>query len=609
MGHAERLVTPAILPQPHESLPGFLRRLASAQSYSDVSEFLSGFGLTYGRPMIESLESVELSLGVPPGSISAMSPRAGAERPVLEWRFQRNACAPVCPVCIAEKRPHHEAWGHVFVTACPLHDVALVGTCPLCHEPFQPDKGSYGSCACGCPLDRIPAEPAAPWEVAISALVAGEIHPSRALLPPALAFRTPRDIGSFLLFLGGSEARSRTGKPGKSNLPRTPEAARTFLAPISGMLCDWPNGFSGAVRERLEAGQGATLPERLGKWYHGLMRFRSEAYADFRAALTDVAAVAFDGFYGGAALPPDTERAWISAAEAARLLGVRAERVVDAVSTGHLEGRLHRSGFGHRHTVVSRGAVDALKAAREAALDKTGARDLLGITKAQYRLMEEAGVLTPTLLAENHPLVDGVHDRKALEQLVERITDKAENQAGETVAFSEISLRFTTDKAALLDLLRAIIAGAIAPCRESINSKLGDFAFPRAHLKTHLQDRRHDRGWSVEEVAAITGWKAQCIAHWCDLGLLRCEMRGHFRGWVRIIRPEELAAFQMTFLPVTSLAKELGTTSRKIMPSLDAAKVEILGALSEGPTSRGHLVRVSSLCLNIQKSGESSHAP
>jgi hypothetical protein len=259
------------------------------------------------------------------------------------------------------------------------------------------------------------------------------------------------------------------------------------------------------------------------------MRFRSEAYGDFRVALSEVAAEAFDGSYGGAALPADTERAWISAAEAARLLGVRAERVVDAVSTGHLEGRLHRSGFGHRHTVVSREAVEALQAAREAALYKTGARDLLGITKAQYRLMEEAGVLTPTLLAEKHPLVDGVHDREALARMVNRIAEKADYLTGETVAFSDISLRFTTDKAALLDLLRAIIAGEIAPCRKSIHGKLGDFAFPRAHLKTYLQDRRHDRGWSIEEVAEVTGWKSQCLAHWCDLGLLGVR-RGSISG-------------------------------------------------------------------------------
>ena len=104
------------------------------------------------------------------------------------------------------------------------------------------------------------------------------------------------------------------------------------------------------------------------------------------------------------------------------------------------------------------------------------------------------------------------------------------------------------------------------------------------------------RRWSVEEVAQITGWKAQCVAHWCELGLLGCEMRGHFWGRARIIRPEHLAAFQITYIPLASLAKELGTTPRALMSALSDANVEVLGACTEGAASRGHLVRVSDLC-------------
>ena len=120
--------------------------------------------------------------------------------------------------------------------------------------------------------------------------------------------------------------------------------------------------------------------------------------------------------------------------------------------------------------------------------------------------------------------------------------------------------------------------------------------FPRALLKAHLQDRRHDRGWPVEEVAGITGWKAQCIAYWCDLGLLECECREHFRGRGRIIRPEHLAAFQTSYVPVASPAKELGKSSRGLMSALGDAGIEVLGACAEGATSRGHVVRVSDLC-------------
>jgi hypothetical protein len=140
------------------------------------------------------------------------------------------------------------------------------------------------------------------------------------------------------------------------------------------------------------------------------------------------------------------------------------------------------------------------------------------------------------------------------------------------------------------------MAGEIAPCRESVHGRLGDFTFPRALLKAHLQDRRHDRGWSVEEVSLITGWKAQFIAYWCDLGLLGCETREHFRGRARIIRPEHLAAFQTSYVPVASLAKELRKSPRGLLAALSEADIGVLGACAEGTASRGHLVRVSDLC-------------
>jgi hypothetical protein len=51
--------------------------------------------------------------------------------------------------------------------------------------------------------------------------------------------------------------------------------------------------------------------------------------------------------------------------------------------------------------------------------------------------------------------------------------------------------------------------------------------------------------------------------------------------------------FQMTYIPVASLAKELGTTSRGLMSALHDANIEVLGAFSEGEVSRGHIICVA----------------
>jgi hypothetical protein len=55
--------------------------------------------------------------------------------------------------------------------------------------------------------------------------------------------------------------------------------------------------------------------------------------------------------------------------------------------------------------------------------------------------------------------------------------------------------------------------------------------------------------------------------------------------------PEHLEAFQITYVPLASLAKELGTTSRGLMSALRDANIEVLGALTEGSTNRAHLRR------------------
>ena len=42
-----------------ESLEGFLRRLAEAELWADVSEYLGGIGARYGRSLIENAAEIE----------------------------------------------------------------------------------------------------------------------------------------------------------------------------------------------------------------------------------------------------------------------------------------------------------------------------------------------------------------------------------------------------------------------------------------------------------------------------------------------------------------------------------------------------------------------
>lgn len=588
---------PTLSPAEHESLDGFLRRLAEQAFWPDVAGFLSGLGLRYGRRMIEESAKTEELLDLSPGSLSAILPTVQPAAPSLNRHFERHHSAPVCPACLADGAPHHQSWRHAFVTCCVDHGLRLVDKCPMCQGSFLPGRGGYDSCHCGCPLDRLERIDADDTELAISALISGKLHPARTNLSRALAFRTPSDIGEFIFLLASGGVETVTGKQGKSPLPRTVAEARGFLAGASRLLCSWPTAFQEEVARRLGEGDAGSTsaPARLGRWYQRLMEFGDDAYEDFRQALGEVVAQEFDGAYVGGIPVAGNAREWISAAEASRILHIRAERLVEAVRQGQIQGRQDTSGFGHRHTMLPQVALEEVRANRDRFVGKSAAREFLGIGRKQYDLFAEAGGLAGCVSEAVPPLVEGVHDLDALRRFVDSVASHAVEPEGSTVSFSDLNLRFTTDRAGLIEVFKRIIDGRLQPACGSTDGCLAAFRFCQPEVDAVLAEARRGPGLTVQQIAQLTGWKEQCIAAWCNQDLLEHETYEHAGRTGRMIRIESLVRFQATYLPLSGLATQMGTTSRYLIRRLKELGVDTVGSFQDGPAWRGHLVKLSDL--------------
>ncbi|MDO5758352.1 MAG: TniQ family protein [Rhodobacterales bacterium] len=596
-------------PAPEESLDGYLRRLAEAEFWPDVSDFLTAVGVRYGRRLVEEATQAEEQLGLTAGTLARISPSFAASDPCRNWRFERHHSAPVCPECVATGAPHHQSWRHAFVTCCIEHELRLVDQCPMCQGTFLPGRGGYDSCHCGCPLDRLERTKADGAEIAISALIAGKMHPSRSCLAPALAFRTPSDIGEFIYFLASGGVESITDKQGKTPLPRTLWETRSFLKDASQLLCDWPAAFHEEVTRRLRDGgdRASSAPAQLGRWYQRLMSFNNDAYADFRQALAEVVGREFDGAYvGGVQIDPHA-RDWISAAEAARSLKVRAERLVDAVAQGQVPGRQDTSGFGHRHTMLHKSTVEEIRENRGRFAGKSEVRDILGISRKQYDLFAEAGGLAGCIPDAVPPLVDGAHDLVALRGFVRGIAQQAV-EASATVAFSDLNLRFTTDRAGLIQVFKGIAEGRLHAVAGGTSERLADFRFVRAEIDAVLEEVRRGPGLTVQQVAQMTGWKEQCIAAWCQQGLLNHQCFEHAGRVGRLIQSADLAVFQSKFVPVASIARQIETSPRALISKLQAAGIATVGAFKEGTAWRGHLVPLSAVAQMLVANAESRNA-
>ncbi|WP_425046597.1 hypothetical protein [Primorskyibacter sp. S87] len=404
------------------------------------------------------------------------------------------------------------------------------------------------------------------------------------------------NIGKFVHFLASGFGENRTGKAGKTKRPRTVEDTIQVLEPLATLITDWPKGFESHVEQQLRAGNpnAASAPDRLGNWYHRLMQFRDPAYAPFKEAVGRVVEREFKGSHPGRLVSSET-RDWLPAKTVAERLGVSPQRLVEAVQKGEIAGKINKSGFGHQHVVIPKFEVAVIASERRAFWSGMQAREFLGVGRKQFDLLRECGVIFEVPESERPVLADGRFFSTSLIELVAHIRVAATDAGGDTVAFSDLTLRRTTDKAAMKKLMELICEGTVQASAASPDAKLAEFRFLKSDVEHVLRSERHSLDWTANDVAKLTGWKAQSVTHWCKEGLLESRTVPHGTGVSFLVSPAQLATFQSRFVPVATLAKHKGTTSRKLLSEFARLGINTYGAERKDGTSRGHLIRFADL--------------
>ena len=205
---------------------------------------------------------------------------------------------------------------------------------------------------------------------------------------------------------------------------------------------------------------------------------------------------------------------------------------------------------------------------------------MLGISKLQLSLLAEADLLPQT--RERLALVDGSINAERLEREVERLRGGAIERAGRTIPFSSITLRRTTDRGALLEVLRLVFSGSIAPVSAPDDFPLGKFEFLSSEIEAAVARLRRGHGWTAQQVAAMTGWKEACVSAWCRQGLIAAAPSARARGTGYTIEPEALTAFQSEYVTVASLSREAGCSSRGMLRRLADEGIPTHGVFSDG---------------------------
>ena len=108
--------------RPRESLTGLIRRIARHEGFTDLSQYYSVIGRTYGRPMLEDLIGLAEDLQVSSADLEMAAPAEGpGTPPELQWSFHHGDCDPFCPACLGEEGVWRPEWRVCWVTACSHH--------------------------------------------------------------------------------------------------------------------------------------------------------------------------------------------------------------------------------------------------------------------------------------------------------------------------------------------------------------------------------------------------------------------------------------------------------------------------------------------------------
>lgn len=595
-------------PAPTEGPIEYLRRLSVRNGYSDWRSLVRATGV---NPTLNAIwknkPTLIDGLGLDPAWLDVVMPPSAEGLGLRDTFFRRTATDPVCPQCLAEAEHLHHAWSHSLVSACPDHGTALIDLCPSCGQALSDSRFDLASCDCGYSLREATASSASPFELWVSARLAGDMRPFEGRAEIG-AQEDYLGLGKLLFSLAIRLDPRAKVKPGKTGRPRDLEQTRALLESIRPLFDSWPQGFNTHVRDRLLAGNQAMFSPsgRLGAWYmnlHGACR-KAKAFAPLWTAFSDAMIDHFDGnLRGQQVLTPsaDRERRFVPVAEAARLIGVSAPKLGAALQAGAVAGHVSKQGTAYTLALMDRGEVERIRTHRTHWISAKDAALVAGVPLSVISHLVDAGLLVnddgwAQDLLKSGP-IEVASIRRLLDQLVSFV---AHREVNESLRFGQLTGRRTTDGKGICRLYQSIASGEIRAISYTPVGCLDGLAFATDDIRRYLGSVSLAEGMTLTQLEKATGWKYQAISHWAQSGLLKTiDVVLHGRS-ARLVTHDGLATFRREWVPVSDLAIAMGTKASALTSKFMQRGMTIHGQLTlPSGATRGGLVRIADLAARF----------
>jgi hypothetical protein len=581
-------------PKADESPLGYYRRLSAANALTGWKELAQMAEVSPSRTgLLGAPEHVATMLSMP---LQWSEQLAQQEQGLRTLRsLHRSSRDAVCPHCLVEDMYLRAGWEHAYATACTRHRVRLVDRCTVCASPLDIQREHIAMCNCSQELIHLPCEPATDAELWLSSALSATNDSTAPAIEPDVKGADPHAVAQLIRTL--CQNAEGTGAPPRRNAaaPRSVSEAVEFLMPLRSLLHRWPQAFEDHVRTRMRTGpeHARTLKALLGRWYLQLREVASDGPLHaFLAPVQRIATTEFDGVVGREDVDSWDDLRYVRLGDAANHGQMTVPTLRRAIAAGQVEHRTRRLGTKGKVYEVLRTDLDRIVAVRAGWMTEAVACKALGVSPKVLTNMAAAGLIQADYDWVKDVLKGGPVRASSVEQAEMAMTANVATtpSAGERIAFQDLTSRRLGDNTAIQTLMRAIQTGEVQAQEPALT--VGQLQYLLADVRRFFGTPLLEAGLSVSQLAKLTGWKHESIDHWIESGLLESfpiVLRGQP---CRVVMPAQLLAFNRTYMPISDLARLVGSRSAFMKRRLAEIGV-VPGRATSNGTERGMLVRLA----------------
>lgn len=585
-----------------ESLEGYLLRLANHNGMLGIYELLGPIrGVTAQSSLFGKLEHVADITGQKASDLAKLKELEQGHRISIQDRHYRMSTTPVCPMCLKEHGYAKLIWQHTYSTACAEHSIRLVETCDECGNTITKDRYHLKACKCGRDLTSIEPTKVSNAERWLSMRLAMDVTPC----PPMLDFGNTEPIQwsnfvTLIEFLYAHSKQTKQTLTGRISKPISIDDSLEIVQGVLPLFEDFPARVKELVKFRLDlaAPDIFSAEQRLGYWIKRLSNLcGSGRYKEFIQAVRDAVTDYSDGKYHINDKVANTEKSrYLSIAQMAKDLRIHEQTVMKMVDRKELRFIEIPHESKTRRILIDKFSAEEMHEFLKTFITKTDAMHITGLSRRSMGYFIEYGIFDVLEEPEVRLTSNRTISATAIEALTKKLATEAQSKEGPKIRLKNFAARMTTNATAHRTLYLSLVNGSLTVASPTGDNKLGNFEFLESEVTKILQAGNGEPLLKIAGVANMLKIKEEVIRSWVKQGLIR-SVESILRGQkVNLIPVSALAEFQQTYIVLSTLADQLGTSSRMLLRTIESQGLKTVGSFDVGEgVSRGYLIEVKQL--------------